>query len=630
MLLDDAKKLWQEKINEIFSHIKKEEIINIWESQGRISSKPVYANISSPHYNASAMDGIAVKSKDTFLATEKNPILLSYKKQYIYVNTGEMIPENFDAVIMIEDIVEKEDNKVMIIKGATPYQHIRPIGEDIVAKELIIPSKHKIKPVDIGALLAGGHTEIEVYKKPVIGIIPTGNEIIEPSEGFEKGKIIEYNSRIFEGLIKEWGAIGKRYDIVPDNFELIKETILKALAKCDAVIVNAGSSAGSRDYTKEVLRDIGEVLVHGIATKPGKPAILGIVKGKPIIGIPGYPVSAYFVMDFFVKPLIEVYTQYKFKAEKNVKARVSKKIVSSLKHEEYIRVKLGNVGDKLIASPLNRGAGVIMSLVRADGYMIIPKNSEGLEAGEEADVKLFKDFDDILNTLVIIGSHDPMLDVISDMLHNKTSKYSVSSSHVGSMGGIMALMRDEAHLAGIHLLDMGDGSYNTSYVKKYLKNKEIALIHMAGRKQGFMVKPGNPKIIKGFNDLLREDIKFINRQKGSGTRLLLDYYLKNELLDPDAINGYNREEFTHLTTAAAVAEGSADIALGIFSAAVSMNLDFIDICTEQYDLAVPVKYLEMDMIKELAVLIKSEEFKKALIEMGGYDVSKTGEIDIVE
>jgi putative molybdopterin biosynthesis protein len=464
-------------------------------SQGRISADSVFARVSSPNFNASAMDGIAVTAKATFGATEANPMRLVKEKDFIYVDTGDPVADPYDAVIMIEDIVEIDSETIEIIKSASPWQDIRPIGEDIVANEMIIPANHMIRPVDIAALLSGGITELLVIKKPRVGIIPTGTEIIEPDEPLVLGKIIESNSRMFEGMVREYGGEPVRFKPVPDEYELLKDTISKAIKENDMVIINAGSSAGSEDFTVKLIAELGEVLVHGIATKPGKPAILGIVDDKPVIGIPGYPVSAYFVFEIFVKPLIRKFLKQGILTKNKAEAVLSRRMVSSLKHTEYVRIKLGMVEDKLIATPLNRGAGATMSLVRADGILTIPQNSEGIESGETVQVELTKNIDDIKNTIVSIGSHDLIMDMIGSLMHRKDSRYNLSSAHVGSMGGLMALRRGEAHMAPIHLLDEETGIYNETYIRKLLPDSKIALVKGVKRVQGMMVKKGNPKNI---------------------------------------------------------------------------------------------------------------------------------------
>lgn len=625
MEVEKALELLTDRLKPFMSKWTEEEI-NTIDSLGRVNCKAIFALVSSPNYNASAMDGIAIKAKATFAASEVNPVRLKMKTDFIYVDTGDPILDPYDAVIMIEDVVVIDDNTVEIIKAASPWQDIRPIGEDIVANEMIIPSNHSIRPVDIAAMLAGGVNTVKVYQKPKVGLIPTGTEIIEPGEPLELGKIIESNSRMFEGLVKEYGGQAVRYKPIPDDYLLLKEGILKAVQENDMVIINAGSSAGSEDYTVKLIAELGEVLVHGIATKPGKPAILGVVQDKPVIGIPGYPVSAYFVFENFAKPLLKNYVRQPNSEKDIADAVLSKRVVSSLKHREYVRIKLGMVDGKLIATPLSRGAGATMSLVRADGILVIPQNSEGVEGGETVQIELLKNIAEIKSTIVSIGSHDIAMDILANLIHQNNSAFSLSSAHVGSMGGIMALRRGEAHIAPIHLLDEASGRYNEEYIKRYLSNVEMVLIKGIKRIQGIMLKKGNPKAIKDFKDLVREDVQFVNRQKGAGTRILLDYILTQKGITADNISGYEREMTTHMAVAAAVASGSADAGLGVLSAAKAMHLDFIPVGNEEYDFAVPVSYLKLPMIELFIEMLKSEEFAKELELLGGYSLESAGEI----
>lgn len=607
----------------------KKETVPTWEGCGRVTAEPIFAKISSPHYNSSAMDGIATLSTKTHGATDRNHIVLEEGVDYVVVDTGDPIPREFDCVIMIEDLIRVDEKSVKIYKSAISWQNIRPIGEDIIETQLIVPSNHRIRPVDIGSIIAGGVNEIEVYKKPLVGVIPTGTEIVEPGSDLKVGDIIDFNSRVFSAQAGEWGAVPKRYGIQRDIYEDIKETVSKASRECDIILINAGSSAGREDFTSKVIEELGEVFIHGVAIKPGKPVILGQVNGKPIIGIPGFPVSAYFIMENIVIRLVEAYQGIETRGRRNVKAFLSRRVMSSLKYLEFVRVKLGYVGGRFIATPLSRGAGATMSLVNADGVLEIPQSVEGIEAGSEVDIKLLKDEKDIKNTIVIIGSHDPVIDITGDMLHRRNRKLFLSSAHVGSMGGIMALKSGETHIAPIHLLDMESGEYNISYIKKYLPGKKIALIKGINRIQGLLVKRGNPLNILSFEDIAREGIRFVNRQRGSGTRLLLDYNLKKLKINTEGITGYDREEFTHLAVAAAVHSGDADAGLGVYSAASAMGLDFIPLGNEEYDFAVPEEYLETEMIKSFIDTIKSSEFLKELDRLGGYGYSNIGKIIIV-
>lgn len=600
------------------------ETIPVTESLNRITGKAVYAKYCSPLFNASAMDGIAVNAAKTEGASEGTPVELVFGKDYQIIDTGDPIHEPYDAVIMAEDLLETEDeNKVKIISPAVPWQHIRPVGEDIVAGEMILPGRHCIRPIDVGVLLSGGIVEIEVVKNPTVAIFPTGTEIIEPGTEPKDGDIIESNSRMFENMAKVQGAEAVRFETIPDDYERIRDAVKEAAEKFDMVIINAGSSAGTEDYTVHVLRELGEVIIHGVSIKPGKPVILAFVNNKPVIGLPGYPVSAYIGFENFVSPVLSYMGGRVEKKNKKVEAVISRRLVSSLKHKEYVRVKVGCVGDKIVAAPLARGAGAAMSLVRADGFCVIPQNSEGCEAGEKLEVELYRELEEIKNTAVVIGSHDLILDVMADMMPNHFPGMYLSSTHVGSMGGLMALKRGEAHIAPIHMLNEETGVYNVSYIEKMF-HEPVALIKGVGRVQGIMVKKGNPLHISSVEDLKK--VRFVNRQRGAGTRMLLDFCLKERGIMPEEIRGYDREAATHMAVAALVAGESADAGLGIRSAALAMKLDFIEVGQEEYDFAVPEKYLELPYIRAFVQILKSEEFHKKLQELGGYTWERAGEI----
>jgi len=626
MDLNDAVKLYFDKLPNIKGQV---ENVLTWDAVGRVSCLPVFAKISSPFYNSSAMDGIATFSTKTNGASDRNHIELKEGIDYLVVDTGDPIPKEYDCVIMVEDLINIDKKIVAIYKGASPFQNIRPIGEDIVETQLIIPSKHLIRPVDIGAIIAGGVNSVQVYKKPVVGIIPTGTEMVEPGSALKVGDIIEFNSRVFSAQVKEWGATPLRFDIVKDDYELIRETVRIAACKCDIVLISAGSSAGREDFTSKVIEELGQVCVHGIAIKPGKPVILGSIDGKPVVGVPGFPVSAYFVMENICKKLVHKFVGINNREEKTVEVVITRRIMSTLKYLEFVRVKIGFVSGKYIATPISRGAGATMSLVRADGVLEIPQNIEGYGAGTKLKAKILRSKEEIKNTLVCIGSHDPIVDIVSDFMHINNEKYYLSSAHVGSMGGIMALKGSETHIAPIHLLDMDNGRYNISYLKKHLQSKPMALIKGVNRIQGIIVAKGNPLNITSLSDVLTDNRKFVNRQRGSGTRLFLDYNLKKLEINPKEIIGYEREEFTHIAIAAVIAAGDADCGLGVYSAAKLMGLDFIALGNEEYDFAVPLEFLEMDMIKEFIKTIKTDAFKNELDKLGGYDYSQIGEIIIL-
>ena len=601
------------------------ETIPVFEACGRVTAKAVYANICAPHYTASAMDGVAVKAKDTFGATETTPITLT-SMQYTILDTGDPVPEDCDAVIMVEDIVKNPDESITIHGAAAPWQHIRQIGEDICAGEMILPSFVTISPAAIGAMIAGGVLELEVIRKPLVGIIPTGDEIIAPCADPKPGDILEFNGSIFSSMVRQWGAEAKIYPIVPDKFDAIKAMAVQAVEECDLVLLNAGSSAGREDYSAKVIRELGEVLYHGIAMKPGKPAILGCKGNTPILGVPGYPVSGIIVIEQLLKPLIDTWLKAPASKNRYVKAVLTRPVVSGLKYQEFIRVRMGYVGDKLMASPLSRGSGVVSSFMKADGILEVPQGLEGYETGAEVEVRLLCEEEKLCNTLVVIGSHDPLLDELGDMLHVENNDVFMSSAHVGSMGGVMAVRRGEAHAAGCHLLDTESGKYNISFVKKYFPKGGVKLVSCVGRQQGLMVAPGNPLGIQKFADITQKNLRYVNRQKGSGTRILTDYLCKQENIDTDTIYGYDREELTHNSVAVQIASGSADVGMGIYSAAQLYGLDFIPICIEEYDLLIPDAVWDTPQVQQMIATLKSDAFKEKILAMGGYTLDNPGEV----
>lgn len=601
------------------------QVIPVYESCGRVTAEAVYAHICAPHYTASAMDGVAVCARDTFGATETTPVTL-HPEQFTVLDTGDPVPEGRDAVIMVEDLVKNEDGSITIHAAAAPWQHIRQIGEDVCAGEMILPGHMTVTPAAIGAMIAGGVLELRVIRRPVVGIIPTGDEIIPPCTDPRPGDILEFNGSIFSAMVRQWGAEPVVYPIVPDDFDRIKAMVEKASDQCDMVILNAGSSAGREDFSAQVIRQLGQVLYHGIAIKPGKPAILGCRGKTAILGVPGYPVSGIIVIEQFLKPLIEHWLKTAAQPEHYAQATLTRPVISGLKYQEFVRVRMGAVGGRLMASPLSRGSGVVSSFMKADGILEVPQGLEGYEAGEEVTLRLLSPMEKLRNTLVVIGSHDPLLDELADMLHLGDPRLYMSSSHVGSMGGIMAIRRGEAHMAGCHLLDTADGTYNRSFIRKYFPKGDVKLISCVGRQQGLMVARGNPLNICSFADISRQGIRYVNRQKGSGTRILTDYLCSREKVEPSDVYGYTREELTHTSVAAQIACGSADVGMGIYSAAKLYDLDFIPICIEEYDLIIPDHAWDSPMVQQLLTILRSDAFREKILSMGGYTVDHPGQV----
>ena len=609
------------------------EWVPVGESLGRVTAAPLYAAISAPHYHACAMDGIAVAARVTFGATATTPVVVE-PGDYVVVDTCDPLPEGCDAVVMIEDVVFAEGDDatklgtcpVTLFAAVAPWGNVRQIGEDICAGEMLLTSNVRIEPAAMGAMLAAGVQQVSVVARPRVGIIPTGDEVVAPSANPKPGDVMEFNSTIFSGMVRQWGGEPVVYPIVPDEPELVEGTLRQAVDECDIVLLNAGSSAGRDDYSSRAVAAVGELLYHGLAMKPGKPAILGCASGTAIIGVPGYPVSGIIVVESLLKPLIERLCGCSVGQQREIDATLARPCTSSLKYEEFVRVRLGVVGDRTVATPLSRGAGVVTSFVKADGIMVVPQNSEGYEAGAQVRVRLLRPLAEIERSLVVIGSHDPLIDEVAQLMHERWPELSVASTHVGSMGAIVAAKRGENHCGGIHLLDEATGAYNEAYLEKHFPQGGVRQLECVYRQQGLMVAPGNPLGIGSLADLAREGRRYVNRQKGSGTRILADYVCKRDGINTGSIYGYDHEEFTHTAVAALVEAGSADAGMGIYSAAKMYGLGFVPVCEEQYDLLVPDYAWDTPMVRALVETLKSDAFRTRMDQLGGYRVDAPGTV----
>jgi putative molybdopterin biosynthesis protein len=606
----------------------KAEQVDVNAALARVTAEPVFARLSVPHYHAAAMDGIAVRAEDTLGASETSPLVLQEVAQAIWVDTGDPLPPHMNAVIMAEQVQELGEGKLEILAAVAPWQHVRSMGEDVVATELVLPENHALSAVDLGALTASGHTCVAVRRRPRVAILPTGSELVEAGlpEALKPGAIVDFNSVVLAGQVREWGGAPTRLPITPDDRALIRDRVVAALGEHDVVVINAGSSAGSEDYTAGVIGELGELLVHGVAIRPGHPLVLGVAHDKALIGLPGYPVSAILTSELFLRPLLYRLQGLPAPRRPRAQATITRKLLSPMGEEEYVRVKLGQVGERLIATPLSRGAGVIMSMVRADGLVRIPRFSEGVLAGSDVDVELLRGMDDIRRTIVAIGSHDLALDLLSNALARRTPGASLASANVGSLGGLLALARGEAHVAGSHLLDEQTGEYNVSYIQRHLNGRRVVLLHLAGRVQGLIVARGNPRGINSLSDLARPNVQFVNRQRGSGTRVLLDYELRKMGIDPGRVVGYEREHYTHLAVAADVASGAADVGLGILAAARALELDFVPLFNEQYQLVIPREHYESPALELLLQIVRDRAFGAEVAALGGYDVTDMGRV----
>jgi len=592
---------------------------------GLVTAAPVWAVRSSPTFDAAGMDGIAVRAADTLGASETTPEWLP-PDAYDVVDTGDPMPEGRDAVVMREHVHYDAAGRAELRAAVPPYQHVRSIGEDVSAGELLLPEGHRLRAVDLAAAAAAGQTQLTVRKKPLVLILPTGYEVRPIGTEPGPGQILDTNSLMLAEQAREVGCEARVLPIEPDDPARIAAAVRAAAGSCDLLIVIAGSSAGRDDYTARVVAAEGALAVHGVAVRPGHPVVLGVVGRTPVLGAPGYPVSAALTFDIFAVPLLAELSGAPPRQRPQVTARLARKLASPLGLDDWVRVRLGSVGGSLVATPLPRGAGVLTSLVRADGLLVVPAGVEGHQAGSSVSVELLRGPAEIAGTIVAIGSHDLVLDLASSALRADHPLVTLASSNVGSLGGLVALRDGLCHIAGSHLLDPESGGYTLPYVDRVFgaASSDVAVVRLVERSQGLMVAAGNPLEIEGLADLCRPGVRYVNRQRGAGTRVLLDVMLGRLSIAPSAVEGYAREEPTHLAVAAAIASGRADTGLGIMAAARAFGLDFVALATEPYDLVVAPGAMESPQLAPLWSLLQSDHFKASVEELGGYSAKDMG------
>lgn len=607
------------------------ETLSVAEAMGRVTARALFAAECNPHYCASAMDGYAVVSSKTAGATEASPKVIQVPGLATPVNTGEPLPQGFDAVIMIEDVHHTVDDDIEIMSAASPWQHVRLLGEDVVATELVVDAGKALSPVDIAALIASQNQSITVTRRPRVALLPTGSEVVAPgTTDPAPGQVIDYDTPLLAGMVSSWGGVPLPLDPVPDDPDRLARSIVNAARDHDLVAVIAGSSAGTADHVPNLIEELGELLVHGVRIAPGKPTAIGVIEGTPVLGIPGYSVAAWTAFELFAKPIVFRLLGAPLEERPKIQATFRRKVPSKSAVLELLRVKLGRVGSDLVAVPLKRGSSAINSLARADGLAVVPEMSEGVSPGEEVTVELLIRPEMVEGSLLAVGSHDLALDLLATELA-ASRRFRLASVHVGSMGGLRALSQDEAHLAGAHLLDPHDGSYNVSYIQRILPDRRLRLVHLVDRDVGLMVERGNPKSICSIADMGRDDVVMINRQRGAGTRVLLDHLLDTEGIDARRILGYEREVTTHTMVAAAVVGGAADTGLGIRAAAQALHLDFVPLTRERYDLVIPTEHWDHPGVAFLLDSIRgkdsrSRRFREAVTALGGYSLEESGEI----
>ena len=640
----------EEALKKIFEYINIQPVgieeVEIENAYGRVLAEDIYSTVDVPPFDRALMDGYGVKSTDLTKASELNPVELKLigkieagewidievrNGECIEIATGAPIPKGVDAVVMVE-YTKRIDNKVIVYKSVYPGENIAYTGSDIAIGDLVLRKCTYLTSREIAVLAAIGVRKVKVFKKPKVLVISTGNELIEPGKKPEFGKIYDVNSYSICVAAKEIGGECTIYGIIPDDVNELRKAIEFGLKNFDLILISGGTSAGLSDITYKVLDEFGPpgVIIHGLLVQPGKPTVIAVSReGKLIIGLPGYPNSALMIFNLIVKPII-CKMLCRDVEEDVVKAKIAQKIRAGRGRRWLIPVALVLKDNEYIAYPLISQPGSISNLLYADGFIEIPENVEFIDEDEIVSVKLLSPNIRPAD-LYIIGSHDVGLDILISLLPRDVR---VKQINAGSLNGLLAIKRDEADIASTHLIDEESGTYNIPYIEK-LDLKNVVLIRGYLREQGIIVQKGNPKNIKSIEDFLRPDVKIVNRNKGAGTRVLLDMYLKqlctklsisfDEIIH--RINGYFYEVKTHNAIAAAIKIGKADAGLGIKAVASFYDLDFIPLTWEYYDFVIRKESLEKKSVKIFLEMLKSSEFQEKLSKIPGYRIpNDIGEI----
>ena len=607
-----------------------EERVPVQSSSGRILSRPVVAEVSNPPFTCSAMDGYAVAFEMTLEADTVHAVTLRKPEDAVRVNTGDPLPQGANAVIMVEE-VEERNGEIIIRKPVYLWQHVRMVGEDVVEGDLLLPPNHTLRLLETGMLLSAGIRDVWVRTRPVMLIVPTGKELFDiigqPGSTPGPGMLIDFNSPTLSALAEEMGFRVVLAQIARDKHDL-KDIIESNYENCDVMVINAGSSAGTEDFTEQIVQELGELVFHGVSMMPGKPVLFGVIKGKPLFGIPGYPVSAAISFMTFLQAAYQKMTATSFN-RRMVQAVTAYAVPSSLGVEEIVRVNLVPAGGRYHAFVLPRGASLFSSLAKADGLLTIPTNIEGYGEGEHVRCELLREEHEIGGRICIAGSHDLCLDILRSLAKTREPGTDLLSLSVGSLGGLMALGRGIVDLCTSHILDEKKKVYNIPAVERYLAGKAVTVVHIAKRIQGFLLAPGNPKGVRELEDIAGGGVTFVNRQSGSGTRILLDSMLSERGMNKTLIRGYEREEATHTAVGILVKQGVVDAGLAIYPVSRLFSLDFLPLAEEEYDLVVNGEYTKTEKFHFLMDLLNSAEFKDRLSELGGYSTAQTGTIKYV-
>ncbi|MDR1481471.1 MAG: molybdopterin biosynthesis protein MoeA [Synergistaceae bacterium] len=621
-----------------FAHPRiKEQRMRARDALGFMLAGDVYSERNVPHYSASAVDGYAVQSRSTAGASPATPVVLGHG-EFSWVNTG-MPVGDYDSVVMVEDTSagpalsddSAEAARLRIFRSLTQGENVRAVGEDVMNGQLLASRGERVTCALVSLMLCAGVSEVSVRAKPRTLFIPTGDEIVSGDEWLSgahipAGLVADSNSLYAEAIFKSWGYSLDVAPILPDKPGIIKEEVLRAARGYDLVLVSAGSAKGSRDHSAGILSDLGCMLFRYVRMKPGRPAMAANVEGVPVIVSPGFPMSCAVTLWLLVYPILKRLSGEAISTDYISEAVASTETLSAsfmIQHSspqgvaECLRVKCASVNGEMLCWPLTAGASVLWALAEADGIVMLPEETLECPKGTRASVRLTKRVD-FSKRILFQGSDDPAVGLLVPIMRELGYDFAIRA--VGSMGGLAALGRGEAHLAAAHLLDTSDGTYNTSYIARFAAGRDWRRRLIFRREQGIMTAPGNPKDIRGFAALASGEVMFENRQPGAGTRVLLDYMLKRNGLSAADVLGYDRISITHLEAANKVASGVADATLGIASAAAALGLYFIPIATEPYELVFSEGFFDHPAAGALTEAIESGEWRRSVVNMGGYEL----------
>ncbi len=619
------------------------EEVSLLESLGRVLAEDVRAPIDYPPFDRSEVDGYAVRSVDTFGADELNPVKLELvgsvsvgeepraevsQHQAVEIATGAPMPRGADAVVM-EEFCRKVGNYVEVRRSVAPRENVAIAGSDVAIGELVIPRGTRIGFAEIGVLAALGMDRVKVFTKPRIAVFSTGDELVEPGKPLGSvGRIYDSNRFAIAAFLKELGAEVALGGILSDNVDDVEEAVSRALELNDMVVLSGGTSAGLSDVVYKALERIGEIVVHGLATKPGKPTVIAISRGKLVVGLPGFPYSAMCIAMYLLKPLVERLCGLELSPRVRIIAKLGRRIWKPIERTLFLPIALRKAGSTYIVYPVPFRSGNVSQLLKADGIAIVKGRAEVIEEGYEVEVELLREPGEIL----VVGSHDIALpEVLRECGYLPRARL-VS---VGSLEGLKALAKGLADVAPTHLLDEATGTYNEPFMERLgLKGKAV-LVKGWRRRLVLAFAKGNPKGIKSFRDLLRNDVVFVNRNKGSGTRVFIDLKLKrlanelgikfSELIS--RIRGYTYEVNTHSGVAAAIAQGRADVGVCVEAAAKMYDLDYIPLAWEEYDFAIARDSLDREIVRKFLETLSSPRLREILSRFPGYEPHpRSGEV----